>query len=732
MKKLVLTGSAALLVLGLAAAAGCGSDSIKDDFVDTTFDAGSEAGSDAATGSTDGGSIDLTLGGPCVDDAQCDDAIDCTNDRCDQSISRCRNAPDNTKCDDGKYCDGAEQCVARQGCAPGPVMTCEDSNGCTIDTCVEASQSCTHTERDVDGDGDPDDHCVAGRDCDDTNPNVSSLHAEICGNRVDDNCNGQIDETPCSAPANDICATAQAITAPGSFLLSTVATRQDYATTCAPNTANAQDIVVAITVPAGAAQNVLVHAAASTHVAIVLEATCAAVNPPLFCVNFSQNDARGIAHDVAGGSTVYAILTTFGESQVNLDVSFQAGTPAPTNETCASPQPIALNTPIAVSLVGTTRDIPTDPSCTSTIGDLTYSFTIAQPQDVKIYASTTIGTGNPIVSLRDQACADISDEITCSTSTVLPLFRRKLAAGTYTIAVSADGPIDESVVVQALPPTDPPADQFCASAPAAALNATFPVDLSNHEGTIDDGCSHAISAGSPTATRLISLTQTSDVLIVGRFPQAEYGEMGLGDEESCTVPNTANGNTFCAKGSVYPERISEHALAAGNYHLVITDQLGQTATAIVLARPTLDPVTVTADNCTDVGTAIIPPTGGYFTGDTSKKAADFNAGCDANNQPVGTAKDQLMKLVLTKTQRVVFDTSYSTFQTIIDIRSGEPCPGVEVDGACASTSGVGNSSFLDITLDAGTYYVQIDGYNGASGPWTLDVRVLDPADAGTH
>jgi hypothetical protein len=35
-------------------------------------------------------------------------------------------------------------------------------------------------------------------------------------------------------------------------------------------------------------------------------------------------------------------------------------------------------------------------------------------------------------------------------------------------------------------------------------------------------------------------------------------------------------------------------------------------------------------------------------------------------------------------------------------------------------------SFLDLQLEAGSYYLQVDGYAGASGPWFLDVRVVDP------
>ncbi len=67
----------------------------------------------------------------------------------------------------------------------------------------------------------------------------------------------------------------------------------------------------------------------------------------------------------------------------------------------------------------------------------------------------------------------------------------------------------------------------------------------------------------------------------------------------------------------------------------------------------------------------------------------------------------------------------SSYSTLLDIRKGPDCPGTEVPMACA-VGYYAQRSYLDLTLSAGTYFIQIDGYAGQTGPWFLDVRVVDP------
>jgi Putative metal-binding motif len=711
-RSVVCGGMVALAGIAFASAtsAGCGSDG-QDLFV-VKFDAGSDV---EEAGDHDAGpDFDPTLGGPCTEDVQCDDLIPCTFDRCDKDLSRCRNTPDDTQCADSEYCNGQEKCVLRLGCIAGPVVTCQDGNLCTIDRCVEESKSCEHAPRDSDGDGDPDDHCSPKRDCDDTDPTVSSLRAEICGNFKDDNCNGQVDEQPCATAANDTCETALAVGAPGTFLLNTTAAKKDYATKCTvASPAAARDIVVAITVPAGDAKDVLVRAKASAPpnaVAIALQSTCGQAASELGCASIPfASDARTIARSVAGGTTVYAIVTTQEESAVDVTVDMLPASTKPANESCAAPLAVALDTPFTVSLVDPAKDLAS--SCDSArTGELTYSFTLAEPRDVRIFASTMFGSGEPVVSMRTASCAD---ELRCRVGTSPPVFARNLPAGTYVFSVAGTRQIDASVVVKTYAPTTAPPNQSCATAPDIAPNTAVLVDLSNQEDAIRNGC----LAGGPNAAYKLDLAQPSDVLLIGRFPQGDTGAVSL-NRAACDLADVLE----CSPGST-PQRASRRNLAPGSYRAVITDQKGLTTQLTALVRPTVPPTVVTSDSCINPQT--IPETGGFFTGDTTNATADLSAGCDSPGQPIGGANDQLLRLVLTQQRRVVFDMSGSVNTTVLNVRSGDACPGVEIPNTC-NVGTNRNRSFLDTTLAAGTYWIQIDGYAGAVGPWNLDVRVLPP------
>jgi hypothetical protein len=711
-RRLAAFVAAALVVLAVA----CGKNA--PDLLVRPYDAGFDApvdGSEPIDGAPpipDGG-----LGGPCNDDTQCDDHVACTFDLCNLTFHRCQNIPDDTRCDDGVYCDGHERCEPLHGCVGGQVVTCEDGKSCTIKRCVEASQSCVYALRDVDADGDPDLHCPPGGDCDDLNPRVSSQHAEVCANHVDDNCNGLVDETPCVNVPGDVCGTAIRVVAGSTVTLSTLGANEDYSATCSVSQpSGARDIVAVVTVPRGANKDLDVWATTQgVEVALAVDGTCGSPTSELSCSSAPGATAmRTRARNLAPGD-YYILVTTQFQTSVTLQTTLLDTTPAATNVDCGSAFPIQIGTPTLVSIIDPPTNLPSACSASASTGELTYSFTLAQAADVRVYSSTVQGSGSAVVGLRDPHCTDAADELHCHATSSIPLFARALPPGTYVVTVAATAPIDVNLVVETSAPTAAPPDQTCAAPPSVVLNGTMPVDLSDHEDAIKDGC----LVGGPTAAYDLSIANPSDVLVVGRFPQTEAGAVSL-DTPVC---DRASRVACVVDGT--PVRLGKRNVAPGDYRVVLTDMLGATDVNLTtVVRDTVPPTIVTgADTCANA--AVIPETGGFFTGDTTNATGNYPSPCDASSAPPTGEPDQVLSLTLTTPRRVIFDMEGSTYTTILDLRTGTTCPGTPLANGCY----VGFSaqrSFLDLELGAGTYWVIVDGYGGGKGPWNLDVRVFGP------
>jgi hypothetical protein len=262
------------------------------------------------------------------------------------------------------------------------------------------------------------------------------------------------------------------------------------------------------------------------------------------------------------------------------------------------------------------------------------------------------------------------------------------------------------------PPSEAPPGDQCPGAPGLTLNGTEALSFTDHVDDIAAGC----RIGAFDAARRLTLGGDSDVLLVARFSPGDVGAVSLAGA-GCELQSVLG----CAESGTGLARVSQRGLVAGQHVAVVESSLGLPATLTTAARPAEPPRLIpTADHCGDA--VSIPPTGGFFQGNTSNATGDFTASCDFATPTA--APDQLLRLSLQAPRRVILDMRGSDFETLLNVRRGPACPGDELDGACAV--GGAERSFLDLDLPAGEYFIQIDGYAGASGTWFLNAFVLDP------
>lgn len=677
-----------------------------------------DAGETAPDSETDGGE-----GGPsgkiCSYDEDCNDQVPCTFDRCDPSTRRCVVTPDDLACQDDRYCNGVEKCDPKFGCSPGEPVTCSDADPCTIDRCVEEQMGCEHLPRDVDGDLDPDYHCAGGTDCNDLDPFVNGNATEVCANASDDDCDGTVDEPECSVSHADTCSDPVLLESGKTVDVSTAGGALDYAASCVPSGASAlRDAVGAIAVPQGAPMDLdVVARIAWGQLYLATAQQCADASSEIGCATSGSAPDQGmisrlIARNLSAGSyPVYVFSDS--SNPIHLTATLRESKPKPDNETCGTALPIVPGVPTSAEILDAARDLAT--TCPAGPGDLVYSFVLDEAQDVRVYAASQDGTGNPVISLRDAGCAEAANELACRSGATPVVFERALPAGVYYVSVSATAPSVISVTVALSPATQAPPDETCVGSPSLTSGDTVSVSLDDHTDDIHSTCMN----NAQDAAYDLSLGAASDVLLVGRISQGDVGAVSLMDQ-SCGADDLI----ACASSSPSPVRVAKHSMAPGNYRAIIETQKAGPAQLTAFVRPAEPPVFVLlSDTCDDAH--VIPATGGFFQGNTSNSTSQYAAGCDQAGGAALGGPDQMLKLVLDQPRRVVFDMRGSGYRTLLNVRKGPSCPGQEMTGAC-TVGYYEQRSFLDLQLEPGEYFVQVDGYYGESGPWFLDVYTAPP------
>lgn len=643
----------------------------------------------------------MDAGPECASDEDCDDGVLCTMDRCGED-GVCRNGVIPTACDDGVFCNGVERCdVEAGGCVPAEMReTCNDDDVCTIDRCIEDVDECRHFPRDLDEDGDPDWFCEGGGDCNDSDPTVSSVVGEVCDDLVDNDCDEIVDEPACGRPRYDLCDDPLDISAGGFFTVNTTGATFDYALSC--GFGSRPDVVATFTLTEP--RSVTIEGEADTFsVVLSLRTTCDASASEITCESGFPGTIRRRSLDAG---TYFVVISGNTPGEISLDVSFDAPIDPVANDTCATALPIGPTGGTFTETFVEVRDDLTIGCGFSGSPDLVYTFTTTTEQDVRVTAQST--TGESMAWEIRSTCTDATSALRCVYGGPATGRVYRLPAGTYFVVV--EGPsyrdVDFMLTVELLTPSDPPAGDLCSDPIPLTVGTAYTGSFLDMQDDIDVSCGFRYR----DVAHSFTLPSASDVTI--ELDGGTFANMSL--RGTC---DDGASQLICVSGD--PARTRLRGLGAGTYYVIAESSSGSSYTLRVDAAPPTMVVPVSG-NDTCATAHVVPAAGGLFTGNTTGLVNDYTAVCGSG----AGSPDAAFELTLTGRSRVVASTEGSSYDTVLHIHR-DPCTSAELH--CDDDGGAGVTSLLDRVLDAGTYYIVVDGFGtGSTGSYVLDVTVSAP------
>lgn len=691
-------------------------------------------------------SRDETLGGRCIDDEQCDDGIECTFDACDMELERCRFTPDDSLCQDESYCNGREVCRPSHGCESGEAVACDDEAPCTLDRCDEATQSCVRTPRDIDADGDVDEHCqdfaadagasdapIVGADCNDQDPSISSLHAEVCDNTIDDNCNGEVDEGNCTDAIGDGCRSALRVTESSVLELEFNALSADVASVCGAMTT--ADAIVWLE-PKQASSLFVRAVGESPDLMLSLQRTCSDVATETACA-WGTLDSSGPfpRHNVAvlGAPEIAAepialrvAVSGYGAQPTELQIEFGQPVQVPSNDLCTTALPIILGEPMLADLRLARSDAMSSCATPRTsdgavldngrrpFADLSYELVLDEAKDVTAFAASEDAASSPVLTLYAERCS-ADAELVCVQSDQSDLFARALPAGRYLLNVAADVPSVVQFVVSIAAASSAPDGDLCEQPLDATPWDTLLLDPKSMADDLTLECSNF----GRDASYQFELEQASDVLLRARFSDGDRAAVGLSKTPSQSDACDTEGFT-CSASTDGVARVVVHNLPKGTYPAAVESEQGNPLEALVATRPARAPIIVAAaDNCDDA--LSVPNGGAYFTGNTKHAGFDYTASCDLAGASLSGTPDQWLSMLFDEPTHLILHSTGSEIPLLLNLRSGEACPGKELQRACLIAGDAATGTYFERTLPAGQYWLQLMGYAGSSGRWQLEI-----------
>jgi hypothetical protein len=347
--------------------------------------------------------------------------------------------------------------------------------------------------------------------------------------------------------------------------------------------------------------------------------------------------------------------------------------------------------------------------------DKPYKLTIDRRSRVRVVESSTDFA--PVVHVRRQ-CADDSTEIGCSDSGGADheaAYVATLDPGTYTVI--ADGVEHDSdgsySIGSEVAPEQGSGTQGDTCGDAIPLSRSDPQVQGDTFLAKDDVAGRCSGAGAGDVIYRVEVPRRSRV--VAHFA-AEEGEHVFSLMRTCADKTT----------EIVCERNLDQVLTAGTYFLTVDGASGG-ATGRFTFEWTVRDVAGQEAACRS---APVLPAGQAVTGTTLGAGDKFNTSCGGAIDAQSSG-DRVYRLVLAARAHVRVTLATPSWDGVLAIRStcldpsgGSANPRAS-ELACNNDSEDVHHSRIDTTLDAGTYYVLVDGHAaGNEGTYSLEYKVI--------
>jgi hypothetical protein len=334
--------------------------------------------------------------------------------------------------------------------------------------------------------------------------------------------------------------------------------------------------------------------------------------------------------------------------------------------------------------------------------ELTYAFALERPARVRLELLTDTHDG----ALHMRAgCGDPAPEIACNEDAGGPrrsLIVAQLEPGPYVVVVDGSGPKDAgpfSLGFEVYTGEGDAAPNDICEEPQRITPGQGRATI--HASTFSAADDHrppcTSSPGGPDVYYAIDLQEPS--LVTAAVEASDFSSPVLALAPACSGPWTACGVEVLA------------VEAGAGVHVLAVDSLGADLVGDLTVSLHVQPLAGLEAACMEAADL---PLGETTEGETSGTDM-FTAGCADET----AAPESVFRLSLVKRTRVGLRLNSKAGDAVLHVRSNCMDPGSEV--ACNDDHGGKNRSEVDVVLDAGTYYVFVDGHApGDAGAFSLE------------